>query len=130
MPFHWPSSRYLLGVPRQKPGEIRLELTSQARLDPVHTCHQFDSNSSARRQIDDCGGGMDGAEKRRLFRRLLRRRMVSRFAGAKAHAEVCSRWLIFRRRRGMWRCLARWRHCWGAGDVSSVDLAAYGLEGK
>jgi hypothetical protein len=35
MPFHWPSSRYLLGVPRQKPGESRLELTSQTRLDPV-----------------------------------------------------------------------------------------------
>ena len=44
MLFLWPSSGYLLGVPRQEPGEIRFELTSQARLDPVHTWHQFDPN--------------------------------------------------------------------------------------
>jgi hypothetical protein len=44
MLFLWPSSGYLLGVPRQEPGEIRFELTSQSRLDPVHTYHQFDPN--------------------------------------------------------------------------------------
>src|SRR5580700_8789067 len=65
MLFLWPSAGYLLGVPRQEPGEIRFELTSQSRLDPVHTCHPFDPDQSARRQIDDWVAEIDGAEKRR-----------------------------------------------------------------